>query len=77
MTEKTPLVQQIKQHGWEAPAGLLLDVLEPFGALGAQVIWVAQPLLGAFIPREMLSDLAVLLEDPDALDEVRRQLDSQ
>jgi hypothetical protein len=77
MTEKTQLVQQLKANGWESSAVFVLDVLEPLGPLGAQVLWVLQPALGAFVPRDVLGDLATVLEDPDETADLRRQLEAQ
>lgn len=77
MTEKTQLVQQIKANGWESSAVFVLDVLEPLGPLGAQVLWVLQPTLGALVPRDVLGDLATVLEDPDETADLRRQLEAQ
>lgn len=61
--------------GWSArlrSAGLgglveaLLDVAEPLGPLGAQLLWIAQPALGVVMPAaaDDLDSLAQLLDDP-------------
>lgn len=52
----------------------LLDVAEPLGPLGAQALWVAQPTLGLFVPREDVAALARLLDAPGGVAWVRAQL---
>ncbi len=55
-------------------AGVLLDVVEPLGPLGAQVLWVVQPTLGLLIPRDDVASLARLLEAPGGVGWLREQL---
>ncbi len=55
-------------------AGLLLDVLEPLGPLGAQALLVAQPTLGLVVPREDIASLAHLLEAPGGVSWLRENL---
>ncbi len=61
----TPLVELL---------ALLLDVTEPLGPLGAQVLWVAQPALGLMVSREAVADLAQVLERPGGVAWLRAQL---
>jgi hypothetical protein len=68
-------VQQAKARGLGAALGLALDVLEPFGALGAQVLWTAQPVLGVFVPREVVNGIAQLMEEPGGIERLRKQLE--
>lgn len=53
----------------------MLDTFAPFGPLGAQMLYVAQPALGLFVRREMLDDIAHALEEPGGIDALRRLLD--
>jgi|AMZC01.1.fsa_nt_AMZC01000528.1_3 hypothetical protein len=53
---------------------LLLDVSEPLGPLGAQVLWVAQPALSLMVSREAVADLAQVLERPGGVAWLRAQL---
>lgn len=53
---------------------LLLDVLEPFSVLGAQVLWVAKPTLGLVIAPEKITAWAEMLEDPQNIASFREQL---
>ncbi len=71
----TDWIAHVRTNGWGAPVHLLLDVLEPLGPLGAQVMWVLQPALGVFVQRETLQHIAQTLEDPAAMQALRQQLD--
>lgn len=53
---------------------LMLDVAEPLGPLGAQMLWVAQPALGLMVSREAVADLAQVLERPGGVAWLREQL---
>lgn len=53
----------------------LLDVFEPLGPLGAQVLWVAQPVASVFAPREDIDALARILDAPGGVAWVRARLD--
>jgi hypothetical protein len=68
-------VQQIHSRGLNHALGLALDVLEPLGPLGAQLLWVAQPVLGR--NREMLNDLAEMLETPGGVGQLREWLEER
>jgi hypothetical protein len=68
-------IQQIRARGLEDVFGTALDVLEPFGPLGAQALWIAQPVLGLFVAREALGDLARALEEPGGVERLRQQLE--
>ena len=74
MNDKYAWLQQVKAHGWENIVSAALDALEPFGVLSAQALWILQPALGLFIPREALSSVALALEEPDELERLREQL---
>ncbi|MGV2436868.1 MAG UNVERIFIED_CONTAM: hypothetical protein LVT10_19905 [Anaerolineae bacterium] len=60
---------------WRDPLRLFLDVVEPIGTLGAQVLWVMQPSLGIFFGHQLIGDLAQVLENPAELEALRKQLD--
>lgn len=68
-------IKQAKSRGLTDPLRLLLDVLEPLGPLGAQLLYVAQPasrLLGA---ADGLRQLAEALEEPGGIERLRHRLD--
>jgi len=52
---------------------LTLTVLEPLGVLGAQFLYIAQPMAAIFGAQHAFGDIARALEEPDG---VRRLLDS-
>ena len=54
--------------------GALLDAAEPFGPLGAQVLWIAQPALGLFVSTDEIGGLANLLDDPAGVAWLRAEL---
>jgi hypothetical protein len=69
-------LREIRARGWGDALSTALDVLEPLGPLGAQVLWVAQPaarLVGGW--GEMLGALAQALEQPGGVERLRRALD--
>jgi hypothetical protein len=68
-------VQQIRMRGLGDACLAALDALEPVGALGAQALLVAQPMLGAFGWREAAGGLAAALETPDGMAQLRRWLE--
>ncbi len=69
-------VEKIRARGWENALSLALDVLEPLGPLGAQLLWVAQPaarVIGGW--GDALAGLAQTLEEPGGVEHLRRLLD--
>ncbi len=54
--------------------GALLDAGAPLAPLGAHLLWIAQPTLALFVPREDVAALARLLEQPGGLEQVRHHL---
>ncbi|MBS3752475.1 MAG: hypothetical protein KGY46_03685 [Anaerolineales bacterium] len=43
----------------------LIEALGPLGMVGAQIMYLSEPILSTFIPAQTASDLASILEDPD------------
>ncbi len=68
-------VTQLQARGLGDALGLALDVLEPLGILGAQLMWVAQPVLGVWVGRETVRSIAQTLETPSELEQIRRFLE--
>ena len=66
------LARQRRLHGAIAAA---LDVGEPLGPLGAQMLWIAQPALGLFVPRADIDALARLLDQPGGVAWLRDQIE--
>jgi hypothetical protein len=68
-------VQQVRKRGLTNVLGVALDIIEPFGPLGAQLLWVAQPLLGLVVSRDVLGSMAQTLEAPDGIERLRQALE--
>lgn len=52
-----------------------LELGEPLGPVGAQVLWIAQPALSMFLPRTDIDTLARLIEAPGGVAWLRAQID--
>jgi hypothetical protein len=73
-------IERIQARGLEQVFCTALDVLEPFGPLGAQLIWIAQPaahLIGRDLWGEALTALAEALEEPGGVERLRQRLEGQ
>ena len=68
-------VKQLQARGLGDALGLALDVLEPLGVLGAQLIWVAQPVLGVWFNRDTVRNIAQTLETPGEVEQIRHFLE--
>lgn len=69
-------VQQVHKRGLASTLRLALDVLEPLGPLGAQVLWAAQPVLGLYLSSQTLNQVAETLEMPGGIERVRGWLET-
>jgi hypothetical protein len=67
---------RLHRSGLGSVAGVLLDILEPLGPLGAQLLLVAQPSLSLItsVSRKDLNGLAQLLDDPAGIAWLRSEL---
>lgn len=72
----TEWVQNAKARGLGHVLEVALDVFQPLGIIGAQLIWVGEPVLRLWIPREMLAGLADALETPDGIEHLREELEA-
>jgi hypothetical protein len=70
------LVAQLQARGLAAPAASLLEAFEPLTVLGAQALFMAQPLAGLAGGswRALTGDLAATLETPDGVRTLREAL---
>lgn len=68
-------VTQLQTRGLGDALSLALDVLEPLGVLGAQLIWVAQPILGVWFNRDTVQNIAQTLETPGEVEQIRHFLE--
>ena len=69
-------IRELQARGLSGPLRLLLDVIEPLGVPGAQLLWVAQPLFGLFGAAAVAGRLAALLQEPDGIARLREMLES-
>jgi len=56
-------LQQWGLNGWVAT---ILEDGSPFSLLGAQLIYLSQPLLESFVPKDHLNAIARMLEDTNS-----------
>jgi hypothetical protein len=70
--EKQRLVSQMADalcdRGLGTTALIGLEAGRPLTFLFAQLLWVLQPAMGLVMPRERMAHIAVILEDPEAVD---------
>jgi len=78
------LTAWIQERGLAAPAFLLLETSKPLLPIGAQMLLLLQPLLGALGPvlgwlgeDEALREVAAWLEDPAAVERVLARLEER
>jgi hypothetical protein len=70
-------IDRVRAKGLSGPLHVALDVLEPLGPLGAQLIWFAQPafmLFGRPAWRAAAVELAQALEEPGGIERLRECL---
>ncbi|HYO87375.1 MAG TPA: hypothetical protein VER79_01945 [Candidatus Limnocylindrales bacterium] len=70
------LVEHLRARGLAGPVAALLDALAPLAPMGAQALYVAQPLAGLASPnwRSLMGDLASVLEMPGGVAALRAAL---
>jgi hypothetical protein len=73
--DETELIAELRRRGLARGLALALEVIEPLGALGAQMLWVAQPTAGLFGGREIAAELARVLEQPEGIARLRALLE--
>ncbi len=55
---------RLQALGLEEEAAALLEATGPLNLLGAQLVYLGQPLLRGWLPEDGLNTLATMLEDP-------------
>lgn len=58
--------QSLQSWGLRSFAAWLLEATSPVHLIGAQLVYVGQPLLGVFFSQEYVRSAAEMLERPDA-----------
>lgn len=67
-------ITQVKLRGITNAVNIALDVLEPFGPLAAQMLFVMQPTLGIFGLKSAVEDIAQALDQPGGIEALRQRL---
>lgn len=70
------LARRAAQMHITAPAILFLEMHKPLAFVGAQLLWAAQPLLGPWLDRATVRDLALLLEERSGVEALVDRLES-
>jgi hypothetical protein len=55
----------------------LLEIARPFGLLGGQALLLAQPLLNGIVSETTVERIAILLNDPDLLEQLKMRLEGE
>lgn len=67
--------QRLDRLGLADIAHMLLPALRPVSLLASQVVWMGQPLIRGWGDETLVEELALLLEDPDALAGLEQHLE--
>ena len=54
----------LRRWGMQALAASFLEAAGPLTTLGAQMVYLSQPMLSSFLPRSHMNALATMLENP-------------
>jgi hypothetical protein len=65
---------RLRALGLDGLVGVLLDATEPISPLGAQLLWVAQPVVSLIMPSDEVDGLARVLDDPAGMAWLRAAL---
>ena len=71
------LATGIQRRKLIGPAILFLEANKPFSFIGSQLLLMAEPLLGIFVPDEKVRDLALLLEDRANVERLLQRLEAE
>ena len=66
--------ERLRAARLDSVVSVLLDVAEPLGPIGAQLLWVAQPTLGLFVSHTEIDSLARWLDEPGGVARLRTHL---
>ena len=75
--EISKVVKAIADRGWQNAVIYLLEMGQPLALLGGQLLWIFQPTLSLFISANTIGRIARLLEQPDVVNDLIIQLESQ
>lgn len=58
--------QRLRQWGMHQFAAAFLEASGPLNLIGAQMVYLGQPMLSSVLPNRQLEALAAMLEEPDS-----------
>lgn len=70
-------IHSVKQTGLGDFLYMAVKVLAPLGPIGAQLLFVAEPLAGLAFDRKIIRDIANALEEPEHIKHLQEQLERQ
>lgn len=66
--------QRLEQLGLGAVVDAVLIAMTPIAPIGAQLLYISQPMLTVFVERDSVTRWAKLLEEPNGLNWLRQNL---
>jgi len=76
-THHTTWIDQLEARGMGGITRLLVDIAAPFSILGAQVLWILQPIATLFGKGSAMGKLANWLEQPNSMRDLRARLETR
>jgi hypothetical protein len=73
--DKHQWLERVKTSEFKPFLSAALDVIEPLGPFGAQLLWVSQPLISIFGAKDAVSEIAQAIETPEGIARLRQLLD--
>ncbi len=70
------LARRIAELGMTAPAILFFESFKPLAFLGAQLLWVAQPLLSFGFNAADYNDFTLIVQEPDGVEALLAHLEA-
>ena len=67
---------RLQRWGLTGLMSAFLEAAAPLAPIAGQALYVAQPTLGLFVPRQSITDLAQWLDQPERLADFRRVLET-
>ena len=70
------LARRIAELGMTAPAILFCESFKPLAFLGAQLLWVAQPVLSLGFNAADYNDFTLIVQEPDGVEALLTRLEA-
>ena len=68
------IARRLRAWNLDTPAILCLQMFEPLAFLGSQLLVFTQPFIGLFAGERLARDLALLVEEPENIEQLIAQL---